>query len=160
MKRLVLILFYCSVMLSVHAQWLDRSTVASGSVGDARHSVTIGEPCVFFINHDGGTLSGGAQCGDGAVSSGVSQSVEHTHWVLYPNPVVNRIYIQTDGVAMPEAFFKVFDTAGKLLLEHRQVSSCGLFQLDVSDLPQGSYILSVSNAQGTIVGQVAFVKSK
>ena len=160
MKRLELILCCLSLLLLSQAQSLDKMTVATGSVSDSRLSVTIGEPCIFFVTHEDGNLSGGAQGGATTITTGVKPFVFSSQLQIFPNPVVDKLFVQTGDSKYVECSFKVYDNAGKLVLEHQQVSANGLFQIDVSALSSGSYILCVIPLQGVAIGHIAFVKSK
>lgn len=160
MKHLVLFLGCLSLMMLSQAQSLDQMTVATGSVSDARMSVTIGEPCIFVATHENGTLSGGAQGGATTSPTGVKPFALSSHLQVFPNPVVDKLFVQTDDTESVEVFFEVYDNAGKLVLECRQASAKGLFQIDVSSLPSGSYILCVMPSQRLAMGHVAFVKAR
>ena len=160
MKHLGLILCCLSLLMLTQAQSLDQMTVATGNVSDARMSVTIGEPCIFVATHENGTLSGGAQGGTTTTTTGVKPFVFSSQLQVFPNPVVDRLFVQTGDSKYVECSFEVYDNAGKLVMEHQQVSAKGLFQIDVSSLPSGSYILRVVPSQGVAIGHVSFVKSK
>ena len=160
MKHFGLILCCLSLLMLTQAQSLDQMTVATGSVSDARMSVTIGEPCIFVATHENGTLSGGAQGGTTTTTTGVKPFVFSSQLQIFPNPVVDRLFVQTGDSKYVECSFEVYDNAGKLVMENQQVSAKGLFQIDVSSLLSGSYILRVVPSQGVAIGHVSFVKSK
>lgn len=163
MKRLGLILCCLSLLLLSQAQSLDKMTVATGSVSDSRLSVTIGEPCIFFVTHEYGNLSGGAQGGTAAGSNtGIAHNDLQTTarlW-LYPNPVADILYLKTEGVNDSEAEVQVFDPSGKRVLAHHLVANDNLFSLSVNALPQGSYVLNIHFAAGTAALNVPFVKGR
>ena len=160
MKQLGLIVCCLSLLIMAQAQSLDQMTVATGSITDARMSVTIGEPCLFAVSHENGTLSGGAQGGTAIVSTSVQQFTSSSRMQVFPNPVTDKLFVQVDDSELVEGLFKVYDSAGKLLLECRQTAANGLFQLDVSQLPSGGYILNVYLVNEHLVGNLFFVKSR
>ena len=161
MKRLGLILCCLSLLMLSHAQSLDQMTVATGSMSDSRLSVTIGEPCIFVATHENGTLSGGAQ---GGVTIGSNTGLAHRDslptarlWV-YPNPVKERLFLQTAGVKDTEADVQVFDPSGKRVLVRHLVANDQVYSLPVNALPSGNYVLNVRLSSGAAALNVPFVK--
>lgn len=65
---------------------------------------------------------------------------------VYPNPVSDLLNIRLEGDLEGTTDLKVFDTSGKLMLKDQFQGTS--YQVDLSDLPKGIYMLKYENAQG------------
>lgn len=75
--------------------------------------------------------------------------------MVYPNPAQDWITVRT-GDVKTEIRLQVFSTAGHLLLERRLESSVEHHQVDVRDLPKGTYFVSLYGHERLMTQQ--FVK--
>lgn len=73
---------------------------------------------------------------------------------VYPNPVSNQLYIQMPA-SHEERLLKIYDALGKLVIEQNYSNTH--FNLDVSHLTSGIYILSVISNNQTVNSK--FIKS-
>ena len=75
---------------------------------------------------------------------GVNQNELKSKIVLYPNPVINILYLSiSDGVEINK--IQVYDVYGRLIKEYKNNS-----ELDVSNLKSGNYILKIQTIDGEI----------
>ena len=63
--------------------------------------------------------------------------------VLYPNPVRDRVHIQINDVAQQSATAQVYDTSGSLLRTETLHRRGAAFELGVSELPSGLYVIKL-----------------
>lgn len=70
--------------------------------------------------------------------------------VVYPNPVQDRLHLQWQASNAPSDI-KVFDLNGKELLRNRMPEGSTEYQLSVSNLPAGIYVLQAIRASSTEV---------
>ena len=63
--------------------------------------------------------------------------------VLYPNPVRDRVHIQINDVAQHVATAHVYDTSGSLLRTETLQRRGAAFELGVSELPSGLYVIKL-----------------
>ncbi len=75
-----------------------------------------------------------------------------THVLLFPNPVVTNLNVESE---MLVSSYTVFQTDGKPVKE-LPVGNKKRFVLDVSDLPSGVYLLQLNNQETTVIKR--FVK--
>lgn len=75
---------------------------------------------------------------------GVNQNELKSKIVLYPNPVINTLYLSfSDGVEINK--IQIYDVYGRLIKEYKNNSG-----LDVSNLKSGNYILKIQTIDGEI----------
>lgn len=64
---------------------------------------------------------------------------------VYPNPSGNTIYVDLTGFSEPATDIVISDMSGKIVKSIRDIASVPDFSIDISELPQGSYLLKVSD---------------
>jgi hypothetical protein len=67
---------------------------------------------------------------------------------IYPNPVVNALYIKTKSVQLEQII--VYDVLGKSIIN----TKLNLDKIDVSTLTVGLYLLKIKTDQGTMVRRI------
>jgi Secretion system C-terminal sorting domain len=78
---------------------------------------------------------------------------------VYPNPVSNTLYVSLsdeDARNKEQTIFEIYDIYGKLM--YQSESHLQTYKIDVSELQDGSYILSIVN--GSVNTSHTFIKSK
>jgi len=80
------------------------------------------------------------------VAVGVSPSGKQPSLMVYPNPAHVRVMIRTSGM-QPD--IKIFDPMGNSMPLMVKTLSAGLSTIDISALPAGMYLISVSSSEGT-----------
>lgn len=68
---------------------------------------------------------------------------DHPHMALYPNPATGKVQIL--GLAGEAQYVEILDMTGRTAATFRHTST-----LDISHLPQGSYIVKIQTAEGSI----------
>jgi hypothetical protein len=88
-----------------------------------------------------------APCSNTSVGIG---AVENTiALVAYPNPAADVINIATTEKLDANSMITVYDIMGKVITNITWETSTTTARVDVSALPQGSYIVEVKTANGT-----------
>jgi len=61
--------------------------------------------------------------------------------IIYPNPTKGLLRIELPAISDQEAFIKVFDSGGRIVIQKRAVESSN--EVDLSTHPSGFYILCI-----------------
>ncbi|MBC7874745.1 MAG: T9SS type A sorting domain-containing protein, partial [Ferruginibacter sp.] len=69
---------------------------------------------------------------------------------IYPNPVMDRIWITTDHSSPATATVQIVNTSGHLLLTKQINSNSQPSSVNVSTLPSGMYVIKIIEADGTV----------
>ncbi|MDC0118146.1 T9SS type A sorting domain-containing protein, partial [bacterium] len=67
---------------------------------------------------------------------------------MYPNPVVNELTINTNGIQLEQVI--VYDVLGKIIID----TKLNLETINTSTLKSGLYILKIKTAQGTVIRRI------
>lgn len=82
---------------------------------------------------------------------------EHApHFSLYPNPATRKLYISFDSYLKGKSEVEIQNMLGKIVYKHTFDSNNILFNIDISQLAKGNYILRWKNAANSITKK--FVK--
>lgn len=75
---------------------------------------------------------------------------------IYPNPASDIINIQMEVVKLESTTVELYDLSGRLVAEHTNISNLGTgeFQLNVADVPNGVYLVRVTNGEEVHTGRV------
>lgn len=145
MKHILLILFIAptlaftqSISRDVVSAAGDEFIAATGSL-----SWTLGETVTETFVTDSYTLSQGFQQGDLSVTSILDPTIAGFNVNVYPNPVKNRLTINTD---LQGAKYSIVNMKGKIVNTGKLNQSA--LQIDFTALPAGTYLLQV-NKQNT-----------
>ena len=77
---------------------------------------------------------------------------------VFPNPAEDKVWIELyDESSTDNVKIQVFDVFGKLHLEKNAYSNESIFQIDVSNLASGTYLLRIANDKGVFSAK-KFVK--
>ncbi|MEZ4721477.1 MAG: M43 family zinc metalloprotease [Flavobacteriales bacterium] len=88
---------------------------------------------------------------------GINTVEEQNSLMLYPNPVNDRLYIQTAETLMESNLnVEIFNTDGQSLRIQKSVSGNSMVEIDVTHLPSGLYFARVSRSSETTV--IRFIK--
>jgi hypothetical protein len=71
-------------------------------------------------------------------------------WSMYPNPAKNRIHVHFDEVLSEPLDVQLFSAMGQCLQEWRLSATGNDITLDVSNFPQGMYLLQVDGVSRLI----------
>lgn len=67
-------------------------------------------------------------------------------YLIYPNPVKDFIYIETQASQEKEIHLSVYNSTGHLIFEKQGAVQC----IDMTNYPNGVYIMQIINQEGTI----------
>ncbi len=88
-------------------------------------------------------------------------SIEPVGMSLYPNPVVSNLRLDVPSLDNGEYTVSIFNLIGKQISDQRITMSSGSSnEIDVKELPQGTYLLSLRDDQGAILDTRSFVVLK
>ena len=71
-------------------------------------------------------------------------------WDMYPNPAKNRIHVHFDEVLSEPMDVQLFSATGQCVQEWRLSATGSDITLDVSNFPQGMYLLRVDGVSRLI----------
>ena len=79
---------------------------------------------------------------------GVDSEEEVTETVAFPNPVINEITIPLSHIDGNSAQLNIFDLSGKIVSTQTISLNTNLVSVDVSNVPNGTYVFSLSSDSG------------
>lgn len=138
------------------AQSLDRQVIgaagASAQAGAEQLSWTLGQPAAAALEAGAFILTQGFQQGDlFRVSQDPALEVQYR---LYPNPVSDLLWLELSAARPARLLLRLSDAAGRELEGFRQtaeISGSTRIQLDLSQLPEAVYFLSLHGESGGAV---------
>jgi len=163
MKKLIL--FSCLILFgfSSFSQNLDRISISSGGSSTDEVNYVIGETFNFSMASGGnitvetGTLGSTENTGGLQNTVSIEQVAIIKKIACYPNPTTNAIYFAINDKNQNSLIVNVFDLTGKLLMSS-QTENMDIMKLDLQSISQGSYISTVSNSKGEVLGSFQFIK--
>ena len=82
-----------------------------------------------------------------------NKAPEESIWAVYPNPVYDKIYIDSFADAI-DVKYKLFETSGRLLGQGSVNLNRGYGAIDVSHLNNGVYVLSLSDGVKSVTKKI------
>ena len=67
---------------------------------------------------------------------------------VYPNPSRGRLTVELQGLQIGATDFTVIDQTGRILFSQRHNAANGRNEIDLGEVPSGSYLLRITNGQG------------
>jgi hypothetical protein len=87
--------------------------------------------------------------------------VQTNHSILvYPNPTTAIINIQLNKASETPLVVSFMDVTGKLLLTNTIPANSRLEKINVSRYTQGTYVLRITDATGTLQGEYKIIKAQ
>jgi hypothetical protein len=101
-----------------------------------------------------------AKTADEPLITGVGEHGSHTNHVdLFPNPVADNLLVRIDSDVPGPVEISVHSTSGQRLESFQKYYDGGsAIKLNMSSFPQGLYLLSVRNQDGTSISRVAIIR--
>ena len=81
---------------------------------------------------------------------------EKTSIAIHPNPSSGKFLVTFDGLIFPDAGIKIFDISGRLVFEMNNPG--GKVNIDLSDQPDGIYLLMITNRNEQHLQKIAIQK--
>lgn len=124
----------------------DTVNIKRGNIGNSRTIFHADSTSAFA--QDGACLRF-LDCGGsyGKDFAPVESSAEDFHWLAYPNPGQQYLYLQQVGAPSGPVEVTLIDPVGRIV--HRSQSNSGEIQIDCSNLESGFYLIRLCNAQAT-----------
>ena len=162
MKKNILFYFFWIAWLGLSGQ-TTASTVIS-SAGDsfksanAELSWTLGESIIETLTANNAVLTQGFHQTNLIITS-VEELGQKTLVKVFPNPVGNIANIEVkEGTGLTH--LQLVDLQGRSLINRSLPLAAGIEQLDLSQLPAGSYYLRLLNATAKTIQTLKIVKLK
>ena len=83
-----------------------------------------------------------SDCPQSQITSRIG-SLESQGWVLFPNPVSDKVRISPNKQVNGPVQFRIYNSVGQELLHTLGVSYRSGYELNLADLPEGSYIMHI-----------------
>ena len=137
------------VSFDMHSQSLERLSFPQIAVSNGNVSATAGSPYGISLSGANGSMTITSEYGEGdfhnEIVSEEERLVLEDGISIYPNPVEYIVNIVFDDA---EAFDKckqidIYDIGGRLVLSRQITSFAPEIAVDVSQIPQGTYIIRV-----------------
>lgn len=92
---------------------------------------------------------------DGTVYYKGIQSIQYLNndyytWNIYPNPVVDVVTISGEQINSEDGLIQIFDAKGVLVFQEIKNAHQGAYQLNLSNLPQGMYFVTLKTANHSL----------
>jgi len=91
--------------------------------------------------------------GSGEFTGIINQGNSQPQMVVYPNPARDNLFIRLNGSDAIKAI-TLFDLTGKKVIAREGINEQGLYNLNVSSLKKGTYIIKVCYPGGSRMGKV------
>lgn len=153
-------LFVCSLLATYSA--VSQESIGSAGQNDkvskAQVSWNIGETVVTSGNTSTGSVTQGyEQPGFTITSIELVNETSKINARVFPNPVVNDLNIELDGLENEIILLRIFDAQGKLVYE--TTTNENLTQLDLSPYSGAQYHLTLQSKDNTFFEKFSLIKS-
>lgn len=162
MKKILFILFTCSLAPYIRGQSLERSVLGAAGKADANKGIrlewTLGEVAVSRYEYSGRELNEGFHQPYLAVESDQILATADQRFQIYPNPVSAELFVKAKLRANEQVRLRFIDPTGRQLLPDRNTGGLVDEQLDLQRFPAGHYYLLVLNAKGKVLQSAKILK--
>lgn len=128
------------------AQSVVSTAGATATMPGYQLSWTVGEPVISTYVGSSRILTQGFHQSKLIVTSLRDFQVSGVKLTLYPNPLLEKIFVKSEGNKENDLRYSVLSTEGRLLQEGRIESS--LHAIDMQNYSSGSYLLRISKSNG------------
>jgi len=144
MKRIILVFFLLPAVVEGPAQSVIGCLGGEGSAGDIRLDYTAGEAMTSTMETDSLVLTQGFHQPSYVITA-IEETFPGVTVTVFPNPTAGIIEARFENAAPEDIFISISDMAGKTILAAEVKTS--MWQGDLSHLPAGSYILSITGRE-------------
>lgn len=156
MKNAISLCFLFLFALTSKSQSVIGSTGGKGSVGTMNIYYTVGETAITTITNDSTTLSQGFHQ-PYLFTTALEETFLPGEVTVFPNPTASILQIQFEGIKLQNLSISLHDFAGRSL-SHSEVRNT-TWQIDLSDLPGGIYLLTVIDVENNKMNSFKIFKS-
>ena len=162
MKRVILFILVIITSISVNAQDISSSVVASagGSAETSNFIVswTLGEVAIETLESSSITLTQGFQQGYFEITSIDESITGNITLKVYPNPAAEFIWVAMETVDIKVATIEIFDIDGKRVYNQKWHLIDGEKQILLNGFSASQYILRVSDETGKVLQNLKLIK--
>lgn len=162
MKRVILFILVIITSISVNAQDISSSVVASagGSAETSNFIVswTLGEVAIETLESSSITLTQGFQQGYFEITSIDEPITGNFALKVYPNPAAEFIWVAMETVDIKVATIEIFDIDGKRVYNQKWHLIDGEKQIMLNGFSASQYILRVSDETGKVLQNFKLIK--
>ncbi len=164
MKKLILLIPLCTMLQLLNAQTVKPTILNSSGITHSSSKIlltySVGEFSIAVFSKPGsssiqsGFLHGNKKQNNlQKTKDSIGLAVKRQTPLLltvYPNPALNMVTIEFNGVNAGKYILQVTDVTGKVLLKKESIALIGnnIVELDVSHYATGMYFISVTNEKG------------
>ena len=73
---------------------------------------------------------------------------------IFPNPSQGQVTVELGGLPTGDTEFTVFDQVGRVILNQRLRAANGRNNLDLGNVPSGTYLLRITNGQAATTRRI------
>ena len=89
---------------------------------------------------------------------GIEDVLSQSSLLVYPNPTIDMLYIQSDRLDRVVSDIRIFDISGRVVLSRSNVMvGHAAMGLDVSELSKGTYVLQLSSEVGSVSKKIHII---
>jgi hypothetical protein len=156
MKNLISLCFLLVLIFQGKAQSVIGTTGGEGNAGSMIIYYTVGESATTTISNDSTTLSQGFHQ-PYLFTTAIEETFLPGEVTVFPNPTASILNVQFDGVDLRNLSVSLHDFGGKSI-SYSAVTSA-TWQIDLSDLSGGIYLLTVTDAENNKLNSFKIFKS-
>ncbi len=162
-----LLVLFIGSSLSSFSQEKSQSVIASaGDISTGGNIIlewTVGEPAVETVSNSAALYTQGFHqplLEVQKMSTGKDLVIVKDIVRVYPNPSTAIINVQLQKASAEPLVVSLIDGSGKVILNNNLPANSTILKINVSRLPQGAYILRITNAPGNINGNYKIIKAQ
>lgn len=149
MKTIFILMCFTFWLFEVQAQTISKHVLGSSghSLSNGSHTInfTVGEPIVGMIQNDVTIQQGFWTQLFSDETLSVSTFTNENPISIFPNPVVNHLNFHFKDIGTVNYKVALFDISGKKVLQAKLQSQNQNSQLDISQLSNGMYVLTLES---------------
>ncbi len=141
---LVILLLPIAFLLSIANVIIGQSVIATsgggGTVGNMHIDYTVGEAAISTLENDSMVLSQGFHQPFYRITA-IKETFLHGTVSVFPNPTTSILNVKFENLVLKDIVVSLYDAEGKIISTARVDNA--ISQMDLSNLPNGYYILTV-----------------
>lgn len=156
MKYSIALIFIWILIVQGEAQSVIGSTGNEGNTGNMSINYTVGEVAITTISNDSITLSQGFHqpC---LVITAIKETFLPGEIKVFPSPTTSILQVQLEGFEPKNLTISMHDLTGKVVFNSNM--NTAIWQTDISELPGGIYIITITDTRSNKSNSYKIIKS-